>query len=262
MGSEIGQLTDAVARDPDSLAFLELGEALRRAGERERAVKVILHGLNRHPDLVEGHDLYARVLVDQGEFDKAWQVWMGVLDRDPRHAGAHRGLGFLSFRQGRLEEALEHLELALARDPTDPSTVRALRTVRKAVDEVEAEARAQSEAVFAGLEGAGRNMVLVDRRGRVLGGSVEGVGVEGTDEAAAYLAGAAEEAERTARMLDLAEWRWIVAEGASGNVYVTRATEETLLLIMRDRTVPAGRLAMLADQAIGVARDWLDALHL
>lgn len=262
MSSEISQLTEMMARDPDSLAFLELGEALRRAGERERAVKVILHGLNRHPELIEGHDLYARVLVDMGDFEKARRVWMSVLDRDSRNAGAHRGLGFLCFREGRLDEALEHLELALARDPTDRSTVRALRTVRKAVDEAEAEAQAHSEALFAGLEGAGRNTVLVDRRGRVLGGAIEGMSAEDAEEAAAYLAGAAEEAERTARMLNLGEWRWIVAEGATGNIYVTHATEETLLLIMRDRTVPAGRLAMLADQAIGVARNWLEALSL
>jgi tetratricopeptide (TPR) repeat protein len=268
MKSEIGRLAEAMSRDPDSLAFVELGESLRLIGERDRAARVALQGLERHPDLVDGHDLYARVLVDLGEFDRAERVWRGVLERDPRHAGAHKGLGFLSFRTGRLETALEHLELALAANPTDRSTVQALRTVRSAVEEAEKAEAAEAAAldaearVFAGLEGAGRDMVLVDRRGRVLGGGLESVGQRASEETAAHLAGAAQEAERTCRMLNLGAWSWIVAEGGFGNLYVTRATPETLLLIRRDRSVPAGRLAMLAERAVEVAREWLKAQRL
>jgi predicted regulator of Ras-like GTPase activity (Roadblock/LC7/MglB family) len=189
-----------------------------------------------------------------------------VLELESRHLGAHKGLGFLSFRSGDLDSAMEHLELALAADPTDESVVRALRTVRDAAQEAQAEAAPPSsgeDPLFAGLEGAEQGLLLVDERGRVLGGRLlDASGGEVSEMVAAYLAGAAQEADRTARMLGLGEWRWIVAEGPDGNVYVTPPTTETLLLILRDQSVPSGRLAMLAERAGAVARTWLEGQQL
>ncbi len=275
MASDIKAMSAELARDPGSVVFLELGEALRRRGQLEAATSVVLGGLEHHLELVEGHDLYARLLVDAGDYRRAQQVWGGVLERSPRHLGAHKGLGFLAFRDGDLETALEHLESALAADPTDESVVRGLQTVRDAAAEAQAEVEtaAETEAateelageehIFAGLEGAEHGLLLVDDRGRVLGGRLLGVrDVDVSDAVAAFLAGAAQEAERTARMLGLGDWQWLVAEGPEGNVYVTPPTAETLLLILRDRSVPSGRLAMLAERAGDVARQWLEGQQL
>jgi len=267
MASDIKTMSAELARDPASLVFVELAEALRQRGQLEHAERVVLGGLEHHPDLLEAHDLYARVLVDAGTYERAVQVWTRVLDSDPRHLGAHKGLGFLNFRTGDLDGALEHLELALAANPSDQSVIRALHTVRGAAAEAAAEAEAAQEdaaaegedAVFAGLEGAGNGLLLVDDRGRVLGGRIEGEkGVDVSEAVAAFLAGAAQEAERTARMLGLGDWQWLVTEGPDGNVYVTPPTADTLLLIQRDRSVPSGRLAMLAERAGAVARQWLE----
>jgi predicted regulator of Ras-like GTPase activity (Roadblock/LC7/MglB family) len=259
-------MTAELARDPSSLVFLELGETLRRVGQLDAASRVLVNGLEQHPELVEGRDLYARVLVDSGEYARAAQVWATVLELDSRHLGAHKGLGFLSFRSGDLDSAMEHLELALAADPTDESVVRALRTVRDAAQEAQAEVAPPSsgeDPLSAGLEGAEQGLLLVDERGRVLGGRLlDASGGEVSEMVAAYLAGAAQEADRTARMLGLGEWRWIVAEGPDGNVYVTPPTPDTLLLILRDQSVPSGRLAMLAERAGAVARAWLEGQQL
>jgi len=259
-------MTAELARDPSSLVFLELGEALRRVGQLDAASRVLVSGLEQHPDLIGGRDLYARVLVDKGEYARAAQVWGTVLERDARHVGAHKGLGFVSFRGGDLDGALEHLELALAADPTDQSVISALRTVRDAAQELQAEVAptdAGEDPLFAGLEGAEQGLLLVDDRGRVLGGRLlDRGGREVSEAVAAYLAGAAQEADRTARMLGLGEWRWIVAEGPEANVYVTPPTPETLLLILRDQSVPSGRLAMLAERAGAVARAWLEGQRL
>ncbi len=273
MASDIKAMSAELARDPQSVVFLELGEALRRRGQLEAATSVVLGGLEHHPELVEAHDLYARLLVDAGDFRRAQQVWSGVLERSPRHLEAHKGLGFLAFRESDLETALEHLELALAADPTDQSVVRGLQTVRGAAAEAAVETAAETAAaaeelagedrIFAGLEGAEHGLLLVDDRGRVLGGRLLGAhGVDASDAVAAFLAGAAQEAERTAGMLGLGEWRWLVAEGPEGNVYVTPPTAETLLLIQRDRSVPSGRLAMLAERAGDLARKWLEGQQL
>jgi tetratricopeptide (TPR) repeat protein len=265
MASDIKAMSAELARDPSSLVFLDLGEVLRRRGQIDAAVRVVVGGLEQNPDMVEGHDLYARILVDQGDLARAEQMWNRVLERSPQHQGAHKGLGFLAYRMGDLGAALEHLELALAADPTDQAVVRALKMVRNTVQELEvgAEAAGGDDPIFAGLEGAEDGLLLVDDRGRVLGGRVTGAGgAEVSEAVAAFLAGAAQEAERTARMLDLGDWRWLVAEGPEGNVYVTPPTGETLLLILRDRSVPSGRLAMLAERAGHVARRWLEEQEL
>ncbi len=268
MADDFQRLWDTVARDPGDPAFVQLGEQLRRRGELESAARVAVAGLERQPDLADGHDLYARVLTDMGDYDAAEEEWREALAVDPRHAGANKGLGFLSFQRGDLEAALDCLEIALAANPSDQTTVRALQTVRAAAESAgDGGALAAKpvsspvvsrDMIFAGLEGAEDGILLVDQRGRVLGGRLE-TSRDGdlSESVAAYLAGATQEAERTARMLDLGEWRWIVVEGQSGNAYVTPPTDDSLLFIVRDRSVPAGRLTMVAERAGAAARQWL-----
>ena len=268
MADEFQRLWETVTRDPGHMAFLPLGEHLRRRGELESAARVAVNGLEKHPALAAGHDLYARILTDMGDFEAAEEEWQQALDAEPRHTGANKGMGFVRFREGHLDEALEYLETALASVPSDQAIVRALHAVRAAIIDATAEAEEQGpiaisgatakDTVFAGLEGSDGGMLLVDQRGRILGGRLHAPGGGDISETvAAYLAGATQEAERTARMLELGEWEWIVSEGPEGNIYVTPPTDETLLFILRDRTVPAGRLALLSERAGAAARQWL-----
>ncbi len=266
MADDFRKLWDTVVRDPGHLAFVPLGEHLRRRGELESAARVAVAGLERNPDLADGYDLYARILTDMGDLEAAEEEWLAALAHDPRHPGANKGIGFLRFQAGDLDQALERLEMALSADPTDQSVVKALQTVRDAAERAAMlvpaagrhEATSPQDAVFAGLEGADQGLLLVDIRGRVLGGRLMTSGGDDVSETvAAYLAGATQEAERTTRMLALGEWLWMVGEGPSGNVYVTPPTDETLLFITRDRSVPSGRLSMLAELAGTAARQWL-----
>ncbi len=261
MARELQAMAALFERDPGSLVFLELGEELRRMGRLESGVRVALTGLEWHPSLAEAHDLYARILVDIGDLDRAREVWMRVLERHPRHVGALKGLGFLSFWDGDVDTALDRLESALGVDPTDYTVVQALMTVRAAVEASEPASEELSvDSVFGGFEGADEGMLLVSDRGRVLGGRLRGHDSEDvSEEAAAYLSGAAQEAERTSRMLGLGAWRWMVAEAGDGNVHVSSPDPETLLLVVRDRSVPAGRLAVVAERAGHAARSWLEA---
>lgn len=256
--ADVRALAREFARDPDSLVFLRLGEALRRKGDLESATAVSLAGLERYPDLPAARDLYARLLLDSNRPDQARHVWETVLHRDTRHQGAHKGLGFLYYQRGDLDAALDHLETALAIDPGDQSVVQALHLVRTtayAIDDQDEE-----PSIFAGLEGADSGLLLVDESGRLLAGRL-GSEVD-TDEAAARVAGLVNEAERTARLVGLGDWEWLVAESADQNVHVTQPTDETCLVAMRDRSVPPGRLAFLAQKANDAARRWLEGQRL
>jgi tetratricopeptide (TPR) repeat protein len=271
VADDITALSAELARDPGSLVFVRLGEALRARGQLDAATNVALAGLEHHPNLADAHDLYARILADAGDVERAADEWGIALTLEPHHAGAHKGLGFVNFRRGDVDGALEHLELALAADPSDESVVQALHTVRAAAaDAGPAAAPAPPPAplpgppaVFAGLEGADRAMLLVDGQGRVLAGGLKTA--DDTDVAepvAAYLAGVSQEAERTSRLLQLGDWRWIMAEAEHGNLQLSAPSANALLLLVRDRSVPAGRLARQAARASEVARRWLEGQSL
>lgn len=260
MTDSIRAMSQEFARDPDSLVFLRLGEALRVKGELEAASSVALAGLERYPDLPEGRDLYARVLVDMGHLTEARQVWEGVVEMEPRHVGAHKGLGFLFYSEGNIDAALDHLEIAISADPTDESAIQALRLVRAAAADAEDDASEVADepaGVFAGFEGT-ESMLLVDGQGRPLGGGIRIGSEDRSEHVAAYLTGVAQEAERAARILELGHWQWIMAEGGDANLHLTQPTPGTRLLVMRDRSIPTGRLAFQAARANAAAREWLD----
>jgi len=113
--------------------------------------------------------------------------------------------------------------------------------------------------VFAGLEGANEGLLLIDGAGRVLGGALKnGAGADVTDTVAAYLAGVSQEAARTAKLLGLGAWMGLSAEGQHGNVHLAHPTPQALLLVVRERGMPLGRLAILAQRATAMARRWLE----
>lgn len=282
-------MSDQLARDPASLVFLELAETLRARGQLDAAAKVVMSGLARHPGSVAALDLNARILADGDDMDGAERAWKAALEIDPRHLGAHKGLGFLCYRRRDVEGALDHLEMALSVDPSDAAVVQALRNVRGTSDlplvetgEPEPPAPAASsppargsipasapvtpprgagrasQAVFEGLEGAERGLLLIDSHGRVLGGAIQAVGGGDVSEpVAAHLTSVSQEAERTARMLAIGSWSWIVAEGPGGSMFLSQPTRDTALMLVRDRSVPAGRLAVLAEKAAEVAARWI-----
>jgi tetratricopeptide (TPR) repeat protein len=136
VADDIRSLTATLARDPTSLVYVDLADALRRRGQRDEALRVVLHGLARHPEHADGHDALARIYVDLGDLERARLAWDQTLQIAPDHAAALRGMGFVLFRQGQAAAAAAALERALALDPGDAAARRALETVRAAAPEV------------------------------------------------------------------------------------------------------------------------------
>ena len=255
MPEDVSAMFAELAGNPDSLVFLQLGEKLRLAGQLDAAARVATAGVERHPVLAEARDLYARILADVGRLRDAQALWTEALVLDPRNLGARKGLGYLSFRAGDWDTALDHLESALAVDPSDRSIVGALSSIRTAFAELEIQAARLEAAVFSGLEGAEAKMLLADDRGLVLGGRIaDRHGQDRSQQVSAHLAGIAQEAERACRILNLGSWQWIAGEATESNIHVTQPTERSLLLLVRDSSIPYGRMAWIAERAAAAAR--------
>ncbi|HEY8795473.1 MAG TPA: tetratricopeptide repeat protein, partial [Gemmatimonadaceae bacterium] len=232
MSDEIRRLSEELARDPSSLVFLQLGEALRRAGQLDLGLKVAHRGLERHAHNADAHDLLARIRVDRGELQDAFDEWDMVLRLAPSHVGARKGMGYVLFKQGKLAEAEEHLSTAATHDRDDASIATALRMVRRllryarvagnghgAPDHAEllaAQRRVEEEArlLFADILGEGEHTaLLLNADGLVAAGLyVTADGEDVSQEVGAALTGVRDEALRAVRHLDLGTWKAVVYE--------------------------------------------------
>lgn len=257
MKDEIRLLTAQLAAEPDSLAFLPLGEALRQRRQLDAALTVALAGLQRYPALADAHDLLARIRTDRAEGDLAFDAWTEALRHDPAHVGALRGLAFLAFRGGDHAWAERHLSAALTIMPDDAS----LRVALSRVQGLRAGAPpvppppAPADAI------AGADSLLVDGHGRCMAGLLLGPdGGDHSEATAAAMGGVAREAARVVRLLELGDWRAVAVESESGAMHLVTPAGDTLLLALADRGVLPGRLALLADRAAAAARRWLERL--
>ena len=294
MTDDIRGLTQRLADEPASLAFLELGEALRRRGQLDAAGKVVRGGLSRYPGLADAHDLLGRILGDQGDLAGAFDAWADALRLDPMRTGALKGIAFLYFRAGDAAAALEHLERAAEADPDDPSIAQALERVRRDPHEagragaapvagpaeplLEAPLAAPSmppgapstsshagpdeDSPFAGIEPDDYGLLLVDANGQRLGGSVvDPRGQDTADRVAAHLAGLTREASRATRLLGLGSWHSIAIESPDAHLFLAAPTADTLLLAVREPALPMARLGLLAERAGRTARGWLERMR-
>lgn len=279
MVEDVKALSADLARDPQSLVFLRLGEALRLKRQFEAATRIALHGLERHPHLADAHDLYARILADRHDYEHAFDEWDMTLRIAPQHIGALKGLAFLYFKIGDLAQAEAHLQAAQRAAPDDPTIAQAFAVIRggappasaapaaaeRPADALPAEPAGDAGAelpetvVFAGLEGAQEGLLLLDAAGLVTGGTVRTPdGDDVTEAVAAYLAGVSQEAARSAKLLGLGEWTGVSAEGRAGHLHIAQPTADSMLLVVRDRSVPLGRLGVVAQRAAQTARRWLE----
>jgi predicted regulator of Ras-like GTPase activity (Roadblock/LC7/MglB family) len=294
MPDEIRRLSDDLARDPSSLVFMPLAEALRRAGQLDVALRVALRGLDRHPYLPDAHDVLARIHADRGDLERASDEWEMALRLDPSHAQANLGLGFVAFRRGDLESAERRLSTVTPADQT-PGVAAALAHVRSAlgarttngvavvvpepvaaapqpvpraettprstvsVPEFPSPDPSRTKQLFdSALDASDQHALLVDGDGLVLAGAyTDGNGRDVGEVIAAELAGVSSEAERAMRHLGLGAWTSLLVEADEAIVAMTPAPNGSLLVVTASRKTPVGLVRLLLDRVLARARDWL-----
>ena len=109
-----------VLLDPSSIAFAQLAEEYRRAGQLQEAVDVCRSGLAIHPTYLSARVTLGRALLDLQEFEDARQELEQVLKSAPENLAAIRGLAEIHHRRGSLAEALVQYRAALALARNDP----------------------------------------------------------------------------------------------------------------------------------------------
>ena len=115
MADEIRRWSDELARDPASLVFLQLGEALRRQGQLDVALKIAMRGLERHPRerrSARSGGAHRRRPARLRARVRASGRWCCA--STPDHVGAMKGLGYVCFQQGRFADAERYLGQAAA----------------------------------------------------------------------------------------------------------------------------------------------------
>jgi predicted regulator of Ras-like GTPase activity (Roadblock/LC7/MglB family) len=272
MADEVRRLSDELARDPASRVFVPLGEALRKQGQLDLALKVTLRGLERHPHFPDGHDLLARIWVDRNELLRAFDEWDMVLRLSPGHVSALRGMGFVSYQLNRLPEAEQYLSAALEAGDADEGVSAALANVRAAQGLPAAASDPVSGApvlphgtaqdsrfLFADvLSDAEQTALLLDREGLVLAGAY--IGYDGRDlaqEVGAELSGVTDAARRATRHLELGDWTSIVFETEVAVVAMSPSANDGLLVLATSRATPLGLVRRLLDRCLERAQKWL-----
>ena len=127
------ELRRRVQTDPASIAFAQLAEECRRAGENDEAVAVCLAGLAYHPEYLSARVTLGRALSELGRLDEARGQFSLVLASAPHNLAANRAMAEVHQRQGQLPEALAFYRKALELAHHDPELEHAVETIQQAV---------------------------------------------------------------------------------------------------------------------------------
>src|SRR2546425_2811051 len=130
----IEDLRRRVQKDPASIAFAQLAEECRRAGQFQESVDVCRAGLTIHPGYLSARVTLGRALIELNELDSAFTELTTVLRSAPENLAAIRGVAEIHDRRGELAEALAQYRAALALAKNDPDLQRTVTELARKVE--------------------------------------------------------------------------------------------------------------------------------
>ena len=135
--TRLDDLRRRVQQDPSSIAFAQLAEEYRRAGQFQDAVDVCRAGLAIHPGYLSARVTLGRALLELQHLDDAQRELERVLKSAPENLAAIRGLAEIHHRRGSLAEALAQYRAALALARNDPDLEQTVADLAAQVEPVE-----------------------------------------------------------------------------------------------------------------------------
>jgi len=130
----IDDLRRRVQKDPASIAFAQLAEECRRAGQLREAVDVCRAGLALHPGYLSARVTFGRALIELNDLDRALAELSTVLKSAPENLAAIRGVAEIHERRGELSEALKQYRAALALANNDPDLQRTVDELARTIE--------------------------------------------------------------------------------------------------------------------------------
>jgi tetratricopeptide (TPR) repeat protein len=152
IASAIRRQEERLARDPASLAFAQLADLYRKAGRTRDAIALCRNGLTRYSHYTTARLILAKALVADGQLAPAQVELEAILEVSPKDVQCHRLAAEILRRLGHIDEAVRHLEAAVALDPSDRESQGQLSLLRAAAppsSEATGLARVLSDDTFA-----------------------------------------------------------------------------------------------------------------
>lgn len=154
MTPEIESLRKKLASNPQSLVFVALADAYRRAGMLDDAIATCEGGLVHHPRHMSAHVVLGKAHFEKKQYDRAANQFRQVLENDPENLVGHTTMAQIQSALGNVAEAIREYEVAVALSPADESLVAALGDLRRveANSPVSIPPAAMAAAVSAGTD--------------------------------------------------------------------------------------------------------------
>jgi tetratricopeptide (TPR) repeat protein len=113
------------------MAFAQLAEECRRAGDNEGAVSVCLAGLAHHPGYLSARVTLSRALIELERLDEAQHELTIVLREAADNLAANRAMAEIYQKRGQMAEALEQYRRALFLAKYDPTLEHEVARIEK-----------------------------------------------------------------------------------------------------------------------------------
>ncbi len=123
----IARLEAALEQDPFSKVFAPLAESYRQLGLLAKAEQVAQNGVKRNPKYAAGWVSYARVLIDESQYDEALQALSKATDLESKNVLAHQLMGDVHLKTSNPALALKSYKMALFLAPMNEKVQKAVQ---------------------------------------------------------------------------------------------------------------------------------------